>query len=100
MQISIEPGEIRVASVDNLLDEPYAKVWYVDLDSKYAEVLAVSTREVLLHASERTLRLDESSLGRPTALLFDLPDEWEVIVDCARYTCRIVAYQTNRMRLT
>ena|SRR6476469_959857 len=96
MEVGVEPGEIRVASVEVMLDWSLAKVWYVDLHSKYAEILTYSNEEVLLHAGERTLRLDESLRGKPTAIRLDLPDDWSLIVDCARYTCRIVAYRPDR----
>jgi hypothetical protein len=94
--MKIEPGEIRVAGADMMLDRPRMKVWHLDLDSKYAEILSYSTSEVLLAAGDRTLRTDEEFKGQPTAVIIDLPDDWHVIAECARYTCRIVAYQYDK----
>lgn len=94
--MKIEPGEIRVAGADMMLDRPKMKVWHLDLDSKYAEILAYSGAEVLLTAGERTLRIDENLKGQPTAVVLDLPDSWHVIAECARYTLRIVAYQYDK----
>lgn len=93
----IEPGEIRVGEVLLVLDEEYVRVWHVDLDSKYAQakVLSFSADEVLLHAADRTKRVDEARRGRPTVLKVDLPDGWLIMVDCARYTCRIVGYRPS-----
>jgi hypothetical protein len=92
--LEIEPGEIRIGGgAITLLDEPHVRVWHVDLDSKYAQVLTYSADEVLLIADERTLRTDTSRRGKPTVLKVNLPDDWQIIVDCSRYTCRIVGYK-------
>jgi len=94
MTIVVEPGEIQVSGIDVMVDDPSAKVWHIDLATKYAAVLAYSTDRVFLWATEDTLWVDENRRGMPTALVLGLPDDWNVIVDCARYTCRIVGYQT------
>lgn len=96
--MNIEKGEVRVASVLMVLDRPNMKVWHIDLYSKYAEILAYSTDEVLLGAGDRTLRIDEQRKGQPTALIIGLPDDWYVIAECARYTCRIVGYKVQEKR--
>lgn len=92
----IEPGEIRVAGADMMLDRPKMKVWHIEVDSKYAEILAYSETEVLLTAGERTLRINEELKGQPTAVVIDLPDDWHIIAECARYTLRIVAYRYDK----
>lgn len=96
--MKIEPGEVRVAHVAVVVDRPATTVWHVDLDSKYAEVVAYSNSEVLLCAGDRTLGIDEKLKGQPTALVMNLPDDWLVMVECARYTCRIVGYKPREVR--
>lgn len=94
----IEPGEIRVFHVVMVLDRPKMKVWHVDLDSKYAEVLACDANEVLLCAGPQTRGIDENLKDQPTALVIELPADWHVIADCRLYTCRIAGYQIDPKR--
>lgn len=89
----IEPGEVVVNDVHLVIDYPDVKIWEVDLASKYAEIFAFTGDGVLLRANERTLYVDKSLPGVPTALINDLNDTWVTIAECARYTCRVVAYQ-------
>lgn len=97
----IAPGEIRVNAVDAILNEANVKVWHVDLHSKYAAILSLSDEEVLLYAADDTIKVDESRRGTPTALVLpDLGDGWSVIAECARYTCRVVAYRSGRVLST
>jgi hypothetical protein len=96
--LRITPGEIRVSGYVTVLDEPSVRAWHVDLDSKYAEVLAYSEDEVLLIAGERTLGVDEDNRGTATSLTINLPEGWNVIVDCSRYTCRIIGYRWAEVR--
>lgn len=93
--MEVVPGVIRVNEVDVMADAANLKVWHVDLNSKYAEVLAYGGWEVLLHATERTLRTDPEH-GQATVIrLPQLGDDWNLIADSGRYTCRIVAYRTT-----
>lgn len=48
--MEIKPGEIIVEDIDVIIDLETVKVWHVDLRSKYAEILAYSKDQVLLHA--------------------------------------------------
>lgn len=93
--MQVTQGEVRVAAIDLVLDSATCKVWHVNLDTKYAEIVAYSEEQVFIGSSERTLRIDESKRGEPTILhlpgLFD--EGWSIIADCARYTCRIVLYR-------
>lgn len=94
-QLVLVPGEIKVAAVDVILERPDVVIWHVDLDSKYAEILAASPEEVLLLAGQRTLGIDESMSGLATRLRLGLPTDqnWSLITDCSRYTLRIVVYR-------
>ncbi len=90
--LRIRPGEVRVAGITRMLDTPSVKVWHVDLHTKYAQILTYTTDEVLLICDDRTLHADESLRGTPTGLAIGLPDDWFVIAESTRYTCRIVGY--------
>lgn len=94
----IVPGEIRVSAALLVLDQPHARIWHLDLDSKYAQVLSYTAQEVLLIADERTMGVDEALRGRPTAVAVKLPQGWNVMVDCSRYTCRIIGYRQDQVR--
>lgn len=86
-------GEVLIDDVTVLIDQPEVKVWIVELGSKYAQVLGYSTEEVLLVAGDRTPTIDQALRGRPTAVVVNLPEPWQIIAESARYTCRIVAYR-------
>ncbi len=94
----IERGEIRIDNVATLVDSRTCRAWHVSLDSKYAEILAYSPDEVLLISGTRTTNLDPARRGHPTCLVIDLPLDWQVIADCARYTCRVVGYKPRLVR--
>jgi len=94
----IEPGEIQMNYALRVVDDDHAKVWEIDLHSKYAEVLAYTHDEVgqpgiLIHAGEHTLKLDESRRGMPTRIIAVGLDNWTVMAETARYTLRVIAYQ-------
>lgn len=92
----ITAGEVRVNLAELVIDTAEFKVWLVDLESKYAELLTYSDDEVVLIAGARTLRPDPARRGVPTVLHVDLPDggeRWHVLAECRRYTCRVVAYR-------
>lgn len=91
--MKIKQREIRVNEAVLMLDEPYAKVWFVDLASKYAHVLQAGPDEVLLNADSNTLGVDQEHRLSPTALVLGLPWGWNVTAQCIRYTCRVVAYR-------
>jgi len=97
--LRVTPGEIRLNYARQVVDDEHAKVWEVDLHSKYAEVLAYGhddhgTPEVLIYAGEFTLGLDESLRGTPTRIaLTSLDDGWSLMAESPRYTLRLVAYQ-------
>lgn len=93
--MNVAPGEIRVNEVVAVLDEPHAKVWHVDLGSKYAEVLSTDGGQVLLHAGERALGVDPDRAGCPTAFVLGLGDGWDVLAECTKGTLRIVAYRVD-----
>lgn len=90
---TITPGEVRVERVDCVLDSPCSRAWHLDLRSKYASIGGVADDEVLLVATEETLYVDEALRGTPTVINLDVPDDWTVLAEVARYTCRVVAYQ-------
>ena len=97
----VTPGEVRVSHVDLVLDTPDVRVWHIDLHSKYAKVLAYSREEVLLYATDETLRTDVSQLGTPTSVKVNVPEDdddyaWIMMVDCSRYSCRFVAYRMSK----
>lgn len=88
-------GEVIVGSIDQVLHERSVIVWHVDLESKYAEIVAYNSQQVILRAGASTAKIDESFRGRPTRLFTGLGDEWELIAESARYTCRVVAYRPD-----
>lgn len=97
----VTPGEVRVRHVDLVLDTPDVRVWHIDLNSKYAEVLAYSREEVLLYAIDETLRTDEGQRGVPTSVKVNVPEDdddyaWVMMADCGRYRCRFVAYRMSK----
>lgn len=96
MIINVTPGEIEVDRVDRVLDTEHAKAWHVDLVSKYAEIGYYSRcgneAGVHLWAVDRTLYVVEELRKKPTDIMIGAPDGWIVLAECARYTCRIVAY--------
>lgn len=101
--LDVDPGEIRVNYGLLVVDEPRAKVWEIDLHSKYSEVLSYGTNlagepEVLLAAGERTLRTDDACPGIPTRIILvgldgAGPHGWNWLAEAGRYTVRIAAYR-------
>src|SRR4051812_46000567 len=93
----VEPGEITVERIDRVLDLPDAKAWHLDLRSKYASIAYYGRSGgqaiVALGANEHTLYVDETRSGLSTEVRIEVPDEWIVLAECARYTCRIAAYK-------
>jgi len=89
---TVEAGEIEVGEIDLVLDTDRARAWHVDVASKYAEVFGLGGREVLLGATDRTLSVNEARRGMLTKIGLDVPEGWTLIAECARYTCRVVAY--------
>lgn len=94
--VTVTPGEIGINVVDRVLDTEHAKAWHLDLGSKYARVLSYSQgpheATIHLHADERTLYVEEPR-GTCTNIHIQVPMEWIILAECARYTCRIVAYK-------
>lgn len=93
-EVEVVRGEIRVSAIDLMLDTDYARVWEVDLDSKYAEVGSIcDDGTIMLVGCDRTLRMDEECRGEATVITVPVPGGWTVMAECARYTCRIVAWK-------
>lgn len=96
--LSIEPGQIRVGTILEVVNEDDFKAWVIDCQSKYPSWLQSfdtdDRHEILLIADERTLRPAE---GVTTATVVTLnlpqPNGWRVFVDAARYTVQVVAYR-------
>ena len=93
--VRVEPGEIRVASIVQVIDHDDCKIYNVDLHSKYAEVVAVAgSNEVFLGCNDRTLRPDENLRGKNTLIeLPDRGDNWFLTVEGpGRYTVTIIQW--------
>jgi hypothetical protein len=94
--VTVTPGEIGVNQINRVLDTEHAKAWHLDLGSKYAEVLSYSQSPheatIDLHATEYTVYVEEPR-GTCTSIHIPVPMEWIILAECARYTCRIVAYK-------
>lgn len=94
--VQVEAGEIGVNQINRVLDTEDAKAWHLDLGSKYSQVLSYShgphEATVHLYATEHTLYVEEPR-GVSTDICIQVPMEWIVMAECARYTCRIVAYK-------
>jgi hypothetical protein len=91
----LEEGEVEVSTAVLLIDHDDVQVWEVDLVTKYADVLGYGSDMVLLHATEHTIKANESQRGKATRIRLGLPVQagWSVVAECARYTCQIVAYR-------
>jgi len=89
--LDIRPGEIHIDSIDTIVDEPHIKIWHINLDSKYADVVYYGDHEIALCATDQTLRTDPDHEGQATILILP-PGDWSTIAECTRYTCRIAAY--------
>src|SRR5690348_9315266 len=52
--LTVEPGEVRVADHIQVLNTEYCKAWEVNLNTKYAKVATYANDHVLLRAVEGT----------------------------------------------
>jgi hypothetical protein len=99
--VQVLAGEIDVDVIDVVLDTECAKAWNVGLSSKYARVSSYGVtgdkfqfHYVHLAADDHTLYVDEKLRGRSTEIGIEVPgDGWIVMAECAKRTCRIVAYK-------
>ena len=95
--VTVVPGEISVSVIDRVLDLPTARAWNIDLHSKYARVLSYSqggdVASVHLYATEDTLHVVKELRQQTTAIRIQVPDDWIIMAEAGRYTCRIVAYK-------
>lgn len=99
--VQVLAGEIDVDVIDRVLDAEYAKAWSVGLRSKYAHVSSYGVtgdkfqfHYVHLAADNHTLYVDGKLRGRSTEIGIEVPgDGWIVMAECAKRTCRIVAYK-------
>lgn len=82
-KLKITQAGVVVAGVDIVIDELNLKVWHVDLPTKGAKVLGFTHQMVVL----------QDAYGVAVSIPLGLDDSWQVIAECARYTCRIVAYR-------
>ena len=84
-----------------MIDEPRFKVFQIDLDTKYATILATAVEDdrikVFLWHDERTLKIDPDKADMPTEIEFLLPEQewgdWHVVTEIARYTARVVLFR-------
>ena len=102
MEVRVDHGAVRVGEVDTVIDEARFKVFQVDLDTKYATILATAVEDdrvkVFLWRDERTIRCDPDKMDIPTGIEFLLPeqergDDWHVVTEIARYTARVVLFR-------
>lgn len=111
---TLMPGQVRCSdhNVSQVLDEPRAKVWEIDLVSKYPgnpyysltwtdefgveSSPDVATFMVHVPASPDTLRIDPSADTDTTFTIHGLARDWIVMAEAVRYTVRIVAYRPRR----
>lgn len=103
MKISIEPGYVVLGngdkSITQIVDTEFAKVFEIDLSTKYAVVWYTCTDvefNVILDKDDNTIKLDETK-SDATYITFTLdePDWWIVVSATTRYTARVVLYKSN-----
>ena len=80
--------------VNNSFEAPNARVLYVDLQSKRADVFCTGSNGlipmVILCATSETLHLDEQNLEEHTEIEFPEFKEWQIVcAEVARYTLYI-----------
>ena len=95
-------GKARIHVIDVIHDTPDFLVMEIDMDSKYIEPVVAwgdadsDGSEVWFMASERALKLDEST-DKETALLLPAHTAgWSVMAQGGRYTIQIVAWRDPR----
>lgn len=98
--VRVRVGEIKVAVVDLVLDTEWAKAWHIGLGSKWADASSYAQDDgearIYLQAIEETLDHDFDLRGTSTMIIVQVPDNWTILAECVRYTCRIVAYKAYK----
>jgi hypothetical protein len=99
--VEVVEGEVVVNHVRQVVDDPHAKIWEVDLSTKYADVLSYGSGaghlDVSLCATADSLNVDEAKAGRSTVVRIEVPDagRWRVMGSAARYTARIAVWDES-----
>lgn len=102
MKYTLTAGKVQVsdAGVDHVIDHDDVHVFEIDLMSKYpGDLVYWSTcgkMGVDIHASERTLEVDDKASG-PTTLELPVDSmDWVMVATGSRYTVRVVIYRVER----
>jgi hypothetical protein len=103
MEIKIDPGAVRVDEVTLIVDTPDAKIYEINMHTKYAELLDVVTGpegEVILHLTrgEHTIKYDYGRRSEATTVSLvpagDEGGDWHVISEThSRYSLRVALFR-------
>jgi hypothetical protein len=97
LRVEVTDGEVVLESVSVLADTEDLVVIYVDTRSKYPQLSCVSDREVLINASEHSLRTDPEKRGEFTRVrLLGLRGRWQQAFDVGRYHVTWTLYKVGR----
>ncbi len=97
LRVEVTQGEIVLENVSVLADTADLVVVYIDTRSKYPGILGVSAVEMLIEATERSLRGDPAKKGEATRVrLFGLRGRWHQAYDIGRYSITWTFYKFGK----
>ena len=88
VKVSVKPGPVVINHIWIISETEDAVVLYVDLKTKYAEVVYQQGNKLGLMASHRTINMDIEPANPSTEIVFgDLPDgHWIIVGEVSRYS--------------
>lgn len=93
----IEPGAIRVSTVQLWYETPNIEVWDIDCHTKYYETHVGSTSMndvcIFLGKNENTLRPDPTRENETRIIFPDHPGTWLTTYSGGRYSVHVVMYK-------
>ena len=96
---TVEQGQVTVNSVDLIAWGRKFRVFEIDVQQKYPELMGYGGRDVLISVSDDTPGGSERKHLLPTRITLDVPRGWESIPEHkGRYSMRFGFYRPRKRR--